>query len=421
MPLQDSDIFLVNGGDITSHTSTVPYISAREYDPGSGEVTFEFPEDGWDFTGISFPRPFEFDTYPVYQSDAEGNRIGTASGTVYNVVFYPPGPVYVRTMRADNAGSISDWSDTGYITFELPGDMTKSSKVQAQNLFNGNFDTAIVLVQDDTQSYKCKVADLPNKASDTRFMLVNQGGTSYKVKSSTVIDQYGPPKIPWGDFIASAYVEDTWDWVDSSGNGNDLRLRKGNFPRILGDGALSWENNFAYREFPTNLPPGSQYTYEVWLKNSNTIGYRSQVICQCSNNPNVIPDNSSYQFMIYDGRRRFLTGVIGDTQIWNAFTGADTAYQTDYHHIVALFDGAAVKIYVDNRLKAISFASADISTDMNVFKLCGGSANGWQGNTQGTNPSYGFFTLQRARIWFGSSLTEEEIAVNYQEFLDAQP
>ena len=189
--VEPDDIFIVNGAGTTAYTSTIPYDS-KGASGGGTRLVFNDPT-GWDSSNINFPVPWKANTYPAYQNDADGNKIGSAEGTLASVIFYS-GSKYIERVNIDNTPP-ADWTATGYVTFVFPGDITKSNKVQAQNLFNGDFDTAIVLVQEGTQSYKCKVADLPAKASDTRHMLLNRGTTSYKVKSSTVVAEYNVETI----------------------------------------------------------------------------------------------------------------------------------------------------------------------------------------------------------------------------------
>ena len=302
-------------------------------------------------------------------------------------------------------------------------DGSESRHIRADKLFSGIADDWLVLINEGGVSKRCLVRELVYKDRDDRYMLVNSfpegvttGGrtTSYKIKSSTVVDKYGVPPIttPWGDFKASEYTAGSMTWPDVSGNGNDLTFNNINNLSKPSSSEMRFNKGaWAYKSIGKNIPVRSQYAFEAWIKSSSVDGAR--VICQLCNSTALSNSLYSYQFYVQKNGSRYLTGIY-NTGVDTVSTFTNNNYLNNYHHVIGLYDGTRLRIYENGILRVSKTTSGD-SQSLNTFKVAGTNTNGWPDNTD--NRGYGAYDIQRLRVWFEYSLTDEEIKACYRQFL----
>jgi hypothetical protein len=188
---------------------------------------------------------------------------------------------------------------------------------------------------------------------------------------------------------------------DSSGLGNHATIQNGSLIAQTGKIGNCWkgDGSTAYLELPDNPTldfPGA-HSIELWvklsaLKNWNTLYHH--------------PGNSPYVYVGASGQVRYETRKSGTAT--QATTANNVITADTWHHILCVYDGAKMYVYVDGVEKASQSQSGTLDTTSGVSSV--GSVSGGSGEwTDGV--------IDEVRI-YTRALTAAEVTARYDDTKD---
>ena len=232
----------------------------------------------------------------------------------------------------------------------------------------------------------------------------------------TSIIYMSPKDIVWDSLVF--YVDatnpssiDSGKWIDLTGSGNQINLSGTlNLPEFSSayGGILQFDPNdqqTGYTVDPIGTLPN--WTVEIWHYYNNTnIGDSAQIVTEAYNNSPPTSPGINYAIGNWGA-----SGTIGAFSYGGA-PAEDAAIATDdytlpgvgWYHIVGVFDGRTIKLYVNNVLVRLSISGFNgLSSELPVVIMTsylGGASSFWGGY------------LSKIRI-YGKALSGQEISNNY--------
>ncbi len=195
--------------------------------------------------------------------------------------------------------------------------------------------------------------------------------------------------------------------VDSSGNGRDGTYAGGYTLSQSGIGgtntAVLFDGSTAYVDFgnPAAFDIATGLTLEAWVKTSDS-GYQYVLVKW-----GAAGGSDAYHLRIdFDGRAYFTTSLGGSYEGARDLNGVSALNDGDWHHLVATYDGAHERIYVDGVVESSLAASGSLAVVSSALR-----AGGLSDGTNTGNWLTG--TLDDVAI-YGTALSAARILAHYE-------
>lgn len=418
-----------NDGVISSASwaPTGKYGSALDFN-GNGDYAYVNPNTKQEFGTGSFTTSFwiKADSYPVGQDNSEAGIVGKLDVSYWSgwmVLMEDSG--YIRFYTDDGSSEGTNWSDNSlaldtwyYVTAVIDRE-NNEQKIYINGVENSDINDISGYGSFDSQTSneiligarRGDVSYFDGKIDDVR--IYNYALTSKQINKAMNNDrQTGSPLLHLTfDEGRGATAH------DSSGLGNDGSLQPGiggsntsSSSMWTKDGLLGGAMEFDGTDDHVAIAggagsvwdiPGSEVTVSAWVTTGSSAGGSGdRIVAKSSTDAS---DDYGIQ-ATGNGRYRFRIRTGGGLTEINS-PDAKYPYDGTWHHILGVYDGAYMKLYIDGNLEA---SSAKTGTLVN-----GGSTVLYVGQTknlEGTRWYHG--KIDEVKIW-NYAFTEDEINIDY--------